>query len=228
MTAVDIDAVLASAATDVLRRFRGYIDREDLMQEGHLWVLSHDRRYREYSADENEKRGRYRLRRDVSGAMEKVARAAKAATLGYDPADEYFYSMRQIVRLLPAAIANDLTPAERDGEGSRNSDPAEGGNYPAQVLDVAHAWRAAPLTEEERAVILLHVDGESDQVIADRLGVTRQRASAIRGRALRALVGSLGGVRPRGCPHDCECHEGPLRRRPGLHSPLSGMNQLAS
>lgn len=224
---IEVSASLASAANSVYRRFSGYVEREDLVSEGWLWVLEHKVRTEEYDADENQKRADYRFRRDVSMAMETYARREKSTKVGYDPTDEAFYSQALVAVMLPAVVDGVYEPSPGIVDGSSNrSDPAEGGTWQAARADVAKAWEAAALTEGERSTLkAYYVDGYSEAEIGEWFGLTQQTISKRIKAGIRKIVNELGGTKPKGCPYDCECHEAKLRLRPGLNSNLSGQNQ---
>lgn len=215
------------AANDVARRFYSYVQRDDLLSEGFLWSLEHRKRLEHYDKDENAKRAQYRLLRDLTMCMEQYARKEKAARLGYDIADEAFYSEALIGLLLPSVLNKDYaTPRGEESEVRGNSDPAEGGTWQAQLTDVARAWNEAPLAERERGAILMYYGlGYSQDDIATHLGVDQSSVSRRIDSGLRKMNAALGGTKPRDCPYDCECHEGRLRVRPGIHSNDSGVNQ---
>lgn len=224
---IDTDAIIASSANMVKRRFYSFVDRDDLVAEGQLWILLHPIRRRHYEDDEQQKRAEYRLRRDVAMAMELYARCEKAAMLGYDPDDEYFYSATLVGALLPAIFGDGCEPPRRESDGSvSRRDPAEGGSWQAQRLDVATAWDTADLSTQEREYLVdYYVFGFSQQAIAEQQGVDQTTVGRRISLGIRKVVAELGGEKPRGCPYDCECHEGLLSIRPGVKSRRSGINQ---
>ena len=97
------------------------------------------------------------------------------------------------------------------------------------VLDVSAAWEKAALDDGERDMVKRYIlDGETPLDISEDMGISRQAATTKIRKAIRRVVTELGGIKAKGCPYDCECHEGRLRTRPGVHSEISGANQLAS
>lgn len=222
----DLEKLVATAARDVHRRFRGFVDREDLLSEGWLYVYEHPRRMSEYDTDENRKRAGYRLRRDLSMRMERYARDSKAFRLGYAPEDEQFYSSHQVRTLVSLAFSGH--PASPNSLSERRvwRDPAEGGDLTTSVLDVLDAW--GRLTDDERALLFGSIICELTQrELATIYEVDPSTISRRIRNALKKMVDLLGGLYPHGCPYTCECHEGPLRQRPGVRTPTSGMNQVA-
>jgi DNA-directed RNA polymerase specialized sigma24 family protein len=230
MTALDTETLIALCATDVYRSYFNYVQREDLVSEGWVWVLSHPGRMEHLAEDseENPKRATYRLRRDLRIAMQIYARREKAHRVGYAPEDEYFYDRAILEMVLPGVLNDDPEPPEL-GPGDRRagSDPAEGGNWLALVADVTSAWEGADLSADERkAALLRHRDGLDFDAVGAALGVSSSEAHRLYSRAERRIVEQLGGQRPADCPYSCECHDGPLRVRPGVHSRRSGAGQL--
>lgn len=215
------------AVADVARRFRGYVERDDLVQEGAIWLLEHRKRVLSYVEDENEKRGRYRLLRDLTMHMEKYARAQKAQTLGYSADDEAFYSKALVGMILPSVLHEDYDQPQVEASEIRgNNDPAESGVWLAHRADVVRAWEEASLTDKEREALILHFGfGFSSRVIEDQIGIDHVTATRRVDSGLRKMIAHIGGDKPQGCPYNCECHEGRLRVRPGIHSEISGKNQ---
>jgi len=218
--------------SEVKRKYSHFVEVEDLTQEAWLWTLEHPKAMEEYSSvpEEDERKAAYRLRRDIRAKLDKVARASRAHGLGYAPEDEEFYGRNLIMNMLPHVLAGDDTPpAAGDSEVHTPSDPAEGGKWHAAYLDVQHAWDTAPLTADQQVLLIERVFSRLTLVeLADKYGVTDRTISRRVNIALKVLCDALGGERPHGCPYDCECHEGALRRRPGVHSAWSGEAQLVS
>lgn len=238
MTISDIDTIVAQCANAVFRRFYSSVERADLVSEGHLWVQEHQSRLDHYMEDaqDDPRRADYRLRRDITTAMEIFARSEKAAQAGYSPSDEYFYTEAMLNLFLPAVLFDDHEPPKIDDESPRSvQDPAEGNNWLAMLADVRRAWELADLSPDECvALVMRHVERDGDKPkpyteIGDRMGVSWPQARRIHQGAVRRIMGILGGDKPqRECPNDCACHEGPLRIRPGVRSRLSGADQLLS
>jgi RNA polymerase sigma factor (sigma-70 family) len=226
MTTLDVDGALASAVVDVRRRFFQYVERDELNSIGWVWLLEHEGTLNGYKKDENPKRAFYRLRRDLMMSMETYARGEKAASLGYSALDEEFYSRTLVGALLPAILSDDYDQPQVQSDGRGKSDPAESGTWMARRSDVARAWEETVLSDQEREAVILHYGfGYVQDEIAEQAGVSQQQVSNRLRSAVQKLVTTLGGDRPKGCPFDCECHEAPLNRRPGIHSRINGTNQ---
>lgn len=216
------------AAADVRRRFIGYVERDDLVNEGWIWRLEHERRFGQYRNDDNEKRGRYRLLRDLTMRMEQYARKEKAAKLGYSADDEAFYSQALVGLILPSILHEDFDQPQQESDGIRGTtDPAEMGTWMAHRTDVAKAWESAPLSDTEReAIALCYGMGMSQREAAEVAGCHHTTIEERCRTGMKKMLAALGGEKPQGCPFTCECHEGKLRLRPNMHSNDSGMNQV--
>lgn len=232
---VDVDIIIASAATAVARKYAGYVDRDDLVQEGWLWWYedSSDRRsVDKLVAEGTTRKAAWLVQRRVWRAMEKFARTEKAAQSGYSTADEAFYSSHAICSILPAVLLEDpevgplvegVTGGRRAGDIVAKTDPAEGGTWMAMYADVTQAWETADLSDEERdTLIALFEDQYTQSEAATKLGVTQGAVSKRLHSALRKLSEALGGATP--WDRSDETEEA-LRRRPGTVSGHSGMEQ---
>lgn len=212
---IDIAPVIDSTAYAVLRRNRNYVEFDDLRQEAWLWVLDHPKKMTEFQ-EEDDALGAWLLNRDLYKHLDKLARKVRADRVGYLPEDERFYTLKSIEELLPYVLNNDMTPPAGNVTGKSTKDPAEGGDWLASWIDVKRAWERADLTDRQRGIVIsLLGDSQTQQAVATCLYTTQSSVSASLQDALRKLLTFLGGDRPRGCPYDCECHEGRLRKRPG-------------
>ena len=229
---LNVEDQVAIVVAEVKRKYRPFVEVEDLEQASWLWILEHPKAMEEYGAapEEDERKAAYRLRRDIRDHLDKVARENRAQALGYAPEDEEFYGRQMILNMLPHVIeGNSTPPTTGQSEVHTPSDPAEGGKWLAAYLDVQRAWDTAPLTADQHVLLIERVfSGLTLVELADQYGVSDRTISRRVNVALKVLSDALGGDRPHGCPHDCECHEGALRRRPGVHSAWSGEAQLVS
>lgn len=204
------------AASQVSRRFRGYTDYADLMQEGLIWVMRHPQTTRNRLDDG--RRGEFRLVAQLAKVMEKAARRDRAASLRYRPEDEAFYARALVEAALPAVWDDELLthpPVDESSEGARgSSDLSETGNWLVTVLDVRSAWDRAELNESVRiALTLRYRDGLRLSQVAKELRVSDTTASNYIDRGVRALINELGGKPPAQCGPDCECGQGVGRRK---------------
>ena len=231
MTAeLNVDKAIASSVNAVLKRYHGHVTRQDLTGEARKWVLEHPGRIESLSSDDRVGRAFNRLKWTLTGFLSKYAEAEKAAQSGYDPVDQFSYNERLLEIFLPAVYANDpLTPVRKLESRSGRVDPREGGNWAPMYADVSRAWETADLTRDQRDMLIRRfVDETPLDQLGWEFGLTRASVKRALRRAVSALLAPIGGAAPLGCPFDCECHEGRLRRRPGVHRADDGIWDLMS
>lgn len=149
--------------------------REDLTQEGILWLLEHpgeveaarDRSGKPYTS---RLVGRIRMHYVQTG-MDKA---------GEDPFIEQKYTPDMVALAFPAVYDPEYVPfREKSEAGERfaRKDPAEGNNWQAVVADVSSAVDAyGRVSEGIRWVWMHEVLGESYDTLAARMGVSRSTA----------------------------------------------------
>jgi DNA-directed RNA polymerase specialized sigma24 family protein len=174
--------------------------------------------------------GNWLLRRELVTAMRVYAAKIKALKYGFEPDDQFYYSPNAVERFLPAVLKGDKEPPKsHDSVGSTGKDPAEGGDYLVSWLDIERAWLECGLTPTQTAIILdIYYHGLTQSAIADAMGKDQSTISRSVTASLKRMSDFLGGSRLKGCPYDCECHEGKLRRRPGSHGADDAWSQLLS
>lgn len=195
---LDLEVAVKAAASNVLRRFGDYVERDDLVQEGWLWVLEHPGTLASYNADEIRRDAQYRLDRDLRMAMERCARAERAHMLGYRPEDEHFYDRGFLIAVLPAVFDRAEAPPEFLREiGSRaGREPSEEyGNWIVIRQDVENAFYS--LNHADRKVMHMRYDlGMSQQEVGMHFGVAQDAISHREKRIFARMVRHLGGRRP--------------------------------
>lgn len=199
------DLVRASAYA-IHRRFSGYVDLEDLVQELQIYVLQRPQLLTDLEAaytvskDETKWVARKlmaRFRRHI----EKISRREKAAKLGYQMGDEFFYDTALIATLLPVALQFETQGAVLvnqidDGTPRKPPVPSEGGNVLGMVIDVRAAYEL--ITEDEQ-LLLEQRYGKDPLILSDIAVAWNVSDSTIDRRiqvALRKLIDNLGGPSP--------------------------------
>lgn len=173
----DLETLINETAYRIVRRFRNFVEPEDVRQEMRLWAY----------ARKNYVTGlkTFHLTRALQRVGEGYARKEKAAKTGYSPADEVFYSMGVLRELLPIAVTDEpvvlrgVNPDDKQGARRAGSTPAF--EYETAIADVRKAYKALP--DEKRLVLLLYVAGKEVPAVE----VTR---------AVRGMQRRLGGRRP--------------------------------
>jgi hypothetical protein len=213
-----------------LKNYRKFVTKEDLEQLCDVYILAHQDKMDIW---ENEYQGgeatlaEWQLYKELNKVLGRHARKEKAQQSGYQTEDESFYSLVSLAEVLPFVFARQPVPRERQEIRSKR-DPALGGDWQATFMDIDGAWHRAPLSGQERSVLLhLYLDGDSQEATANILELTQAGVSKVHRRALGKLLTALGGPNPgTGCPYDCECHEGRLRARPGTRGSDDGKWQM--
>lgn len=205
---LDVAQCIGATSYQVFTKYKRFVSQEDLEQEGWLWVLEHPKLVLSFQEYESPKTAWYFLNKKLWSHMEKFARGERAQGLGYDPDDEQFYGTGMLNLVLPAVLNGDTDqPVTGPSEGASSTDPAEGGNWQAIVLDVRRAWLAAGLTDDEReGMVMYHRDTMSQADIAEHFGRDQSSVSRLLNRAAGKIIDRLGGPRPKDCKGDCECH----------------------
>jgi len=201
-----IPDIASSVTTTICRRFRGYVDREDIVQECYSWYLSRTEHLDNLLNEENtvqrvinEKRIAWQMRRHC----ERYARKEKAIRSGYKPGDEAFYDTVVIAQLLPHVIASvvDNTVLEQaqnlinDGQPKKQSAPAEGGNLLATLIDIKKAYLKLDVMDKDILIKRYH-ENLTLQELATYLECATSTADRRCQNSLRRLQNNLGGESP--------------------------------
>jgi RNA polymerase sigma factor (sigma-70 family) len=198
---------LAPSITRVIcRRFRGFVDREDVLQECYLWAMSRSVQFDEMLNEPNalqrvinEKKIAWQMKR----VAERYARREKATKSGYQSGDEAFYETTVIAQLLPHIITSivDNTVLEQaqnlinDGTPRKPSVPAEGGNLLAILIDIKKAYLKLDNNDQSMLRMRYHENQTLEQmalVFSCAISTIDRRVGA----ALRRLQNNLGGESP--------------------------------
>jgi DNA-directed RNA polymerase specialized sigma24 family protein len=201
-----IPDITASVANVIVRRFRGYVDKEDVVQECYSWYLSRVSHLDTLLNEENtvqriinEKRIAWQMKRSA----ERYARKEKAVRTGYKPGDEAFYDTVIIAQLLPHVIASvvDNTVLEQaqnlinDGQPKKQSAPAEGGNLLATLIDIKKAYLKLDIIDKDILIKRYH-ENLTLQELATYLDCATSTADRRCQNSLRKLQNNLGGESP--------------------------------
>lgn len=193
-------------ANSIYRRFRQWVEREDVTQECYAWAMARANHYAELLNEENsiqrvinEKRISWQMRRHA----ERYARKEKAKKSGYQIGDESFYDTVVLGQLLPHVITSvlDGTVLEQaqnlinDGTPKRPSAPAEGGNLLAILIDIKKAYLKLDIADKDILIKRYH-ESLTLEEMATYLGCATSTADRKCQSALRRLQNLLGGESP--------------------------------
>lgn len=201
-----IPDITSSVANVIVRRFRGYVDKEDIIQECYSWYFSRVAHLNGLLNEENtvqrvinEKRIAWQMKRSA----ERYARKEKAVRTGYKPGDEAFYDTVVIAQLLPHVIASvvDNTVLEQaqnlinDGQPRKQAAPAEGGNLLATLIDIKKAYLKLDIIDKDILIKRYH-ENLTLQELATYLECAISTADRRCQNSLRKLQNNLGGESP--------------------------------
>ena len=201
-----INDIVPSVVTLVHRRYRKYVDRNDLTQEAYAWVMTRISYFNGLLVEENESvrlANQRRIGWQMKRAIERYARKEKAAKSGYQPNDETFYDVVTIAQLLPYVIASVVneTAIEQaqnlvnDGTPRKPAAPAEGGNLLATLIDIKKAYEL--LDEDEKNILRLRYhENYTLQQLSETIECAVSTADRRCGNALRKLLNFMGGESP--------------------------------
>lgn len=190
----------------IVRKFKGWVDTEDIRQELYLWAIGRGQQFTDLlnepnaeKREQNERRIAYQMRR----VAERYARREKARKAGYKTSDEAFYDTTLIAQLIPFVIASIVngTVLEQaqeminDGQPRGQSTPAEGGNLLAILIDIKKAY--LKLEQEDKTILQMRYhDGFTLNQVAQYLECATSTADRRSTSALRRLQNKLGGETP--------------------------------
>jgi len=198
--------LIPSVVRVVFRRYRAYVERNDLVQEAYAFCSSRANKFTEQLDEvnaeqraQNERRVAYQIKRH----LERYCRREKAHKLGYNTQDEAFYETITISQLLPyviASVVNDtaLEQAQNlinDGTPRKPAAPAEGGTLLAILIDIKKAYEM--LEADDKTILRLRYhESHTLQMLAQYFECSVSTAERRANGALRKLQANLGGQSP--------------------------------
>jgi len=201
-----LNDIVPSVVTLVHRRYRKYVDRDDLTQEAYAWLMTRASYFNGLLEEESESirlANQRRIGWQMKRAIERYARKEKATRSGYQTNDESFYDVITIAQLLPyviASVVNDTAIEQaqnlvNDGTPRKPSAPAEGGNLLATLIDIKKAYEL--LDEDEQKILRLRYhENYTLQQLSEVLECAISTADRRCGNALRKLLNFMGGESP--------------------------------
>ncbi len=201
-----LNDIVPSVVTLVHRRYRKYVDRDDLTQEAYAWLMTRASYFNGLLEEENEAvrlANQRRIGWQMKRAIERYARKEKATRSGYQTNDESFYDVVTIAQLLPYVIASVVneTAIEQaqnlvnDGTPRKPAAPAEGGNLLATLIDIKKAYEL--LDEDEKTILRLRYhENYTLQQLSETIECAISTADRRCGNALRKILNFMGGESP--------------------------------
>lgn len=198
--------LVPSVAGTIYRRYKNYVERDDIKQECMAWAMTRNAYITEQLNEPNEERRRHneqRIAYQMRRVAERYARKEKASKSGYQTTDEAYYESAGIGQLLPFVIASviDGTVLEQvqqmvqDGQPKGKSSPAEGGNLLATLIDIKRGYLSLD-ADEQKLLRLRHHENATLQQIAAVMECAVSTADRRCNNAMRKLIEQLGGQSP--------------------------------
>jgi RNA polymerase sigma factor (sigma-70 family) len=195
-----------SVAYAVHRRYKHWVEREDVTQECIAWAVTRNAYITEQMSVEDPKQlehNQSRIAWQMKRAVERYARKEKANKSGYQTNDEVYYQTFTLGQLLPFVITSiiDGTVLEQmqeminDGQPRGSSSPSEGGNLLASLIDIKKCYLKLDQKDQE-LLRMRHYDNATLQQIAAFLECAVSTADRRVSNALRRLQDELGGETP--------------------------------
>ncbi len=195
-----------SVAYAIHRRYKHWVEREDITQECIAWAVTRNAYITEQMSVEDPKQlehNQSRIAWQMKRAVERYARKEKANKSGYQINDEVYYQTFTLGQLLPFVITSiiDGTVLEQmqeminDGQPRGSSSPSEGGNLLASLIDIKKCYLKLDQKDQE-LLRMRHYDNATLQQIAAFLECAVSTADRRCTNALRRLQDELGGETP--------------------------------
>lgn len=198
--------IAPSVAYGVWRRYKAYVEREDVLQECYSWAITRNKWITEELNEEDPKKRQHnesRVAWQMLRNAQRYARREKATKSGYSLVDEVYYETFTLAQLLPFVIASvlDGTVLEqaqemlRDGQPKGSSSPAEGGNLLASLIDIKKAFNALEDYDKQVLIYRYH-EALTLAQIAEIYQCAVSTADRKCMTSLRRLQNKLGGDTP--------------------------------
>lgn len=186
------DEDLLKVCSGLSKKYKGYVDFEDLKQELVLWCLEDLNRARKLWLAP----GWFRNRR-LWTVGERYARAQKARTVGYEIDDEFYYSPELVRGLLPDALDPGASrPVSGIDEPKVSGGGGTGNEWATMVADVRRALGLASKPDLELLTAVYGPNRVDVNTYADSRGWDYKLGWSRHRRAIRRLVDLLGGTIP--------------------------------
>lgn len=200
--------VIAGIANEYGRKAHDWgAEADDFSQEFAAWMLDNEHKLSDKHDEiaDDEEFGRY-LARCLRGQASDYSLDIRAQAGGQDRATAYWYTKAEVEYLLDCVFDEDKWQEAPIVEGapSRQSNPAQGGNWVATLADVSQAL--AKLAVEDQWMLRKFHDPdikESNKAMASWFDITEAAMSSRHTRAVNRLLKQLGGRKPTGMrPND--------------------------
>lgn len=199
----EANEIAATVSRQVHKKYTTYFDKADVQQELIIWCLNHEDKVRGWLDPNQEpvdrKGGIKQLAKTMNREADKYCRSRKAKICGYDVRDDFFYSVGLLEELLPYVhdqskwVGGQQSMNVRVSNGG--SDPAEGHNYLAMMVDTKAAYEKLE-PEDQLLITMRYHENLTMNQIANMLEIAVSTVSRRVNKALKRMVRELGGSNP--------------------------------
>jgi DNA-directed RNA polymerase specialized sigma subunit len=193
----EYESLVAALANEYHKRY-SMIEREDIAQVLWMWFVTHQNKYKEWSALKTKDKDKL-IAKSLRHAALKHCEKEKARTVGYELLDLYYYDASVIEAFLPSIIAESYeipTKIKDLGSQVRSNEINDGNNWLVLRSDIASAYYRLP--EAKQLVLQIRFTTENHEWadIGKELDTTAEGARKKVQRAIASLIRNLGGWRP--------------------------------
>jgi hypothetical protein len=174
---------------------RGFVEVDDLQQEGYMWILKHAEKANGWLEDGRD--GIRLLQHSLYQHMHQYTMRQRYLKDGTKPGDYYWYQLAVLEELLPDALHDEPLYGSQSSDinhGYRSHKPiSEGGDRMAMIADVRAAFSSLP-AEERLLIAVKFGEGEPvpDSKLAAMYATSPSSVSRMVRKALKRMAGSLG------------------------------------
>ena len=193
----EYESLVAALANEYHKRY-SMIEREDIAQVLWMWFVTHQNKYKEWSALKTKDKDKL-IAKSLRHAALKHCEKEKARTVGYELLDLYYYDASVIEAFLPSIIAESYeipTKIKDLGSQVKSNEINDGNNWLVLRSDIASAYYRLP--EAKQLVLQIRFTTENHEWadIGKELDTTAEGARKKVQRAIASLIRNLGGWRP--------------------------------
>lgn len=189
--------IARTQANRVARNHRGLVPVEDITSECYVWLVKHEHKVVEWA--EQGSRGQAKLRTALYRAGQDYAVRERSKLTRTQYGDHYHYTTAVLEEILPDIWEYEdwsYSPAAADTQPKGKSQPSEGFNRQASIVDVK--WAVAGLQAEDQTILRNKYEGGgmSTADLGYLHGVTEDAMRKRLNRILVKLCDRLGGEPP--------------------------------
>lgn len=185
----DVAPYLTRASRIVVKRLGRWVEHRDLVQEGWAWCYDNPEQVQTLLAEP------WKLVSRLRTVLDRHGRRVKAASAGYDPQDEQFYSLPQLRAILPDALDPNATAPGAPMDDAKVATSATSGEWETALADV-RAGLSRIADSDLTLLTMIYRDHLPTADIAAWFAIGESTVYVRAERALARLRDVLGGANP--------------------------------